>query len=137
MKTGAPSSASTTAAARASRKASTASGGYADIFLRNTLASGVIPQISLILGPSAGGAVYSPAITDFILMVETHSYMFITGPDVVKAVTHGEVTEEDLGGALHDSTSGVAHFVPTAKRRPAARCGGWSATCRRTTWTTR
>src|SRR6195952_490549 len=73
--------------------------GYADIFLRNTLASGVVPQISLILGPCAGGAVYSPAITDFILMVERTSYMFITGPEVIKTVTHEEVTKEELGGA--------------------------------------
>ena len=85
--------------------------GYADIFLRNTLASGVIPQISAIMGPCAGGAVYSPAITDFILMVEGSSYMFITGPEVIKAVTHEEVTKEDLGGAsAHMSKSGVAHL---------------------------
>src|SRR5579871_121429 len=86
--------------------------GYADIFLRNTLASGVIPQISAIMGPCAGGAVYSPAITDFIVMVEGTSYMFVTGPDVIKAVTHEEVTKEDLGGAsTHASKSGVAHFM--------------------------
>jgi len=86
--------------------------GYADIFLRNTLASGVVPQISAIMGPCAGGAVYSPAITDFIFMVEGTSYMFITGPDVIKAVTHEEVTKEDLGGAsAHASKSGVAHFT--------------------------
>src|SRR3954471_16794417 len=86
--------------------------GYADIFLRNTLSSGVIPQISAIMGPCAGGAVYSPAITDFILMVENTSYMFITGPDVIKTVTHEEVTKEQLGGAMtHNETSGVAHFV--------------------------
>src|SRR6202140_1608660 len=86
--------------------------GYADIFLRNTLASGVIPQISAILGPCAGGAVYSPAITDFILMVEGTSYMFITGPDVIKAVTHEEVTKEDLGGAAtHATRSGVCHLT--------------------------
>jgi propionyl-CoA carboxylase beta subunit len=85
--------------------------GYADIFLRNTLASGVIPQISAIMGPCAGGAVYSPAITDFILMVDNTSYMFITGPDVIKLVTHEEVTKEELGGAgTHNETSGVAHF---------------------------
>ena len=76
-------------------------GGYADIFLRNTLASGVVPQISAIMGPCAGGAVYSPAITDFIFMVEDTSYMFVTGPDVIKTVTHEEVTKEELGGALH------------------------------------
>jgi propionyl-CoA carboxylase beta chain len=86
--------------------------GYADIFLRNTLASGVIPQISAIMGPCAGGAVYSPAITDFIAMVDKTSYMFVTGPDVIKTVTHEEVTKEDLGGALtHNSKSGVAHFM--------------------------
>src|ERR1700716_4546575 len=85
--------------------------GYADIFLRNTLASGVIPQISAIMGPCAGGAVYSPAITDFIFMVEETSYMFVTGPDVVKTVTGEEVTFEELGGAAtHASKSGVAHF---------------------------
>jgi propionyl-CoA carboxylase beta chain len=85
--------------------------GYADIFLRNTLASGVVPQISAIMGPCAGGAVYSPAITDFILMVENTSYMFITGPDVIKAVTHEEVTKEALGGAsTHGGKSGVAHL---------------------------
>jgi propionyl-CoA carboxylase beta chain len=87
-------------------------GGYADIFLRNTLASGVIPQLSLIMGPCAGGAVYSPAITDFITMVKGTSYMFVTGPDVIKAVTHEEVTKEELGGAhTHSTKSGVAHFV--------------------------
>src|SRR6266481_4802525 len=86
--------------------------GYADIFLRNTLASGVIPQISAIMGPCAGGAVYSPAITDFVLMVDKTSYMFITGPDVIKTVTHEEVTKEQLGGAMtHNETSGVAHFL--------------------------
>ncbi len=86
-------------------------GAYADIFLRNTLASGVIPQLSAIMGPCAGGAVYSPAITDFIFMVEETSYMFVTGPNVVKAVTHEDVTFEELGGArVHNSTSGVAHF---------------------------
>jgi propionyl-CoA carboxylase beta subunit len=87
-------------------------GGYADIFLRNTLASGVIPQISAILGPCAGGAVYSPAITDFTYMVRGTSYMFVTGPNVVKTVTHEDVTMEQLGGAdTHASTSGVAHFA--------------------------
>jgi propionyl-CoA carboxylase beta chain len=86
--------------------------GYADIFLRNTLYSGVIPQISAIMGPCAGGAVYSPAITDFIVMVNKTSYMFITGPDVIKAVTHEEVTKDQLGGAhAHNETSGVAHFM--------------------------
>jgi len=87
-------------------------GGYADIFLRNTLASGVVPQISCIMGPCAGGAVYSPAITDFNVMVKDTSYMFITGPDVIKTVTHEEVTKEALGGAItHNSVSGVAHFA--------------------------
>jgi propionyl-CoA carboxylase beta chain len=86
-------------------------GAYADIFYKNTLASGVIPQISAIMGPCAGGAVYSPAITDFILMVENTSYMFVTGPNVVKTVTHENVTSEELGGALaHSSKSGVTHF---------------------------
>ena len=87
-------------------------GGYADIFLRNTISSGVIPQISCILGPCAGGAVYSPAITDFIIMTKNTSYMFVTGPDVVRSVTHEEVTFEELGGAeTHSQTSGVAHFA--------------------------
>lgn len=87
-------------------------GGYADIFLRNTLASGVVPQISATMGPCAGGAVYSPAITDFNLMVKKTSYMFITGPDVIRTVTHQEVTKEDLGGAMtHNAISGVAHFA--------------------------
>jgi propionyl-CoA carboxylase beta chain len=86
--------------------------GYADIFLRNTLASGVVPQISAIMGPCAGGAVYSPAITDFNIMVKDTSYMFITGPDVIKTVTHEEVTKEELGGAVtHSTKSGVAHFA--------------------------
>src|SRR5262249_19286971 len=85
--------------------------GYADIFMRNVLASGVVPQISAIMGPCAGGAVYSPAMTDFILMVDHTSYMFITGPEVIKTVTHEEVTKEQLGGAAtHASKSGVAHF---------------------------
>ena len=87
-------------------------GGYADIFLRNTLASGVIPQISAIMGPCAGGAVYSPALTDFVIMVEGTSHMFITGPEVIKAVTHEEVSFEELGGAMtHNAKSGVAHFA--------------------------
>jgi propionyl-CoA carboxylase beta chain len=87
-------------------------GGYADIFLRNTLASGVVPQISAILGPCAGGAVYSPAITDFTIMVKGTSYMFVTGPDVIKTVTHEDVTKEALGGAMtHNEKSGVAHFA--------------------------
>jgi propionyl-CoA carboxylase beta chain len=87
-------------------------GGYADIFLRNTLASGVVPQISCIMGPCAGGAVYSPAITDFTIMVKNSSYMFITGPDVIRTVTHEDVTKDELGGAVtHNRTSGVAHFA--------------------------
>jgi acetyl-CoA carboxylase carboxyltransferase component len=87
-------------------------GGYADIFLRNTLVSGVIPQLSLVLGPCAGGAVYSPAITDFTIMVDGTSYMFVTGPNVVKTVTHEEIDFEGLGGArVHNETSGVAHFL--------------------------
>ncbi len=91
-------------------------GGYADIFLRNTMASGVVPQISAILGPCAGGAVYSPAITDFIFMVRGVSYMFVTGPNVVKTVTHEEVTFEDLGGAdIHGEVSGIAHRVASSE----------------------
>ena len=87
-------------------------GGYADIFLRNTLASGVVPQISAIMGPCAGGAVYSPAITDFNIMVKNTSYMFVTGPEVIRTVTHEEVTKEELGGAMtHNAKSGVAHFA--------------------------
>ena len=91
-------------------------GGYADIFLRNTLLSGVVPQVSLILGPCAGGAVYSPAITDFNLMVEKNSHMFITGPDVIKAVTKEQVTKDELGGGqTHNSISGVAHFLSSSE----------------------
>ncbi len=91
--------------------------GYADIFLRNTLASGVVPQISAIMGPCAGGAVYSPAITDFTIMVKDTSYMFVTGPDVLKTVTHEEVSKEELGGAMtHNATSGVAHFAVDSDR---------------------
>src|ERR671915_663747 len=86
--------------------------GYADIFLRNTLASGVVPQISAVMGPCAGGAVYSPAITDFTIMVRGSSYMFVTGPDVIRTVTHEEVSKEELGGAMtHNEKSGVAHFA--------------------------
>jgi propionyl-CoA carboxylase beta chain len=96
--------------------------GYADIFLRNTLASGVVPQISAIMGPCAGGAVYSPAITDFVLMVEHTSYMFITGPEVIKAVTNEEVDKETLGGAVtHASKSGVCHLTATDDRAAIAR----------------
>jgi propionyl-CoA carboxylase beta chain len=91
--------------------------GYADIFLRNTLASGVVPQISAVMGPCAGGAVYSPAITDFIVMVEGSSYMFVTGPDVIKTVTHEDVTKDELGGAMtHNAKSGVAHFAAADDR---------------------
>jgi len=87
-------------------------GGYADIFLRNTISSGVVPQLSAVMGPCAGGAVYSPAITDFIFMVDKTSYMFVTGPDVIKTVTHEDVSKEELGGAMtHNATSGVAHFL--------------------------
>ena len=97
-------------------------GGYADIFLRNTLASGVIPQISVVMGPCAGGAVYSPAITDFVVMVENTSYMFITGPTVVKTVTHEDVTSEELGGAsVHASKSGVAHMTAANDAEALAR----------------
>src|SRR5687767_3985820 len=92
-------------------------GGYADIFLRNTLASGVVPQISAIMGPCAGGAVYSPAITDFTIMVRNTSYMFVTGPEVIRTVTHEQVTKEELGGALtHNEKSGVAHFAVDSDR---------------------
>src|SRR4051794_34362302 len=91
--------------------------GYADIFLRNTLASGVVPQISAIMGPCAGGAVYSPAITDFTIMVKETSYMFVTGPDVIRTVTHEQVTKEELGGAMtHNEKSGVAHFAVEGDR---------------------
>ena len=87
-------------------------GSYAEIFFRNVRASGVVPQISVIMGPCAGGAVYSPAITDFIIMVEESSYMFITGPEVIKTVTNEEVSFEDLGGAsTHGTKSGVSHFT--------------------------
>src|SRR5262247_2814003 len=97
-------------------------GGYADIFLRNTMYSGVVPQLSAIMGPCAGGAVYSPAITDFIAMVDKTSYMFITGPEVIKTVTHEEVTKEQLGGAAtHASKSGVAHFNETDELAAIAR----------------
>ncbi|HKJ28047.1 MAG TPA: acyl-CoA carboxylase subunit beta [Anaerolineales bacterium] len=96
-------------------------GGYADIFLRNTLASGVVPQISVVMGPCAGGAVYSPAITDFIFMVKSSSYMFITGPEVVKTVTHEDVTFEELGGAMvHADTSGVCHVAAESEAESLA-----------------
>src|ERR671921_2012747 len=97
-------------------------GGYADIFLRNTLASGVVPQLSLVLGPCAGGAVYSPAITDFTIMVEGTSYMFVTGPNVVRTVTHEEVDSEFLGGAVtHTTKSGVAHLAAPDEATALAR----------------
>jgi propionyl-CoA carboxylase beta chain len=107
-------------------------GGYADIFLRNTLVSGVIPQLSLVLGPCAGGAVYSPAITDFTIMVDGSSYMFVTGPNVVKTVTHEEIDFEGLGGArVHNETSGVAHFLaagePQALELARTLIGYWPA----------
>jgi len=93
-------------------RASLSLAGYADIFYRNVQASGVIPQLSLIVGPCTGGAVYSPAMTDFVFMVDHTSHMFVTGPDVIKTVTHEDVTKEHLGGAMtHNSTSGVAHFL--------------------------
>lgn len=96
--------------------------GYAEIFFRNTMASGVVPQLSAIMGPCAGGAVYSPAITDFVCMVDKTSYMFITGPDVIKTVTHEEVTKEDLGGAMtHASKSGVAHLVGSSEQETLAQ----------------
>ncbi len=99
--------------------------GYADIFLRNTLASGVIPQISAIMGPCAGGAVYSPALTDFVFMVDHTSHMFVTGPDVIKTVTHEDVTKEKLGGAeTHNSISGVAHFLAPRRCRVLADDSG-------------
>ncbi len=96
-------------------------GGYAEIFLRNTLASGVVPQISVVMGPCAGGAVYSPAITDFTVMVDGSSYMFVTGPNVVKTVTHEEIDFEGLGGArVHNETSGVAHFLAAGEPQALA-----------------
>ena len=114
-------------------------GGYAEVFQRNVLASGVIPQVSVIMGPCAGGAVYSPAMTDFVFMVKDSSYMYVTGPDVVKTVTHETVTHEELGGAItHSTKSGVAdrafendveallmvrrfiNYLPANNRRPAA-----------------
>ena len=113
-------------------------GGYAEIFLRNVLASGVVPQISVVLGPCAGGAVYSPAMTDFTVMVEGTSYMFVTGPNVVKAVTHEEIDAESLGGAsVHTGRSGVAHLAARTKRTRWTRCVACSRTCRRTTSATR
>ena len=112
MKTGAPLVGLTDSGGARIQEGVVSLGGYADIFLRNTLASGVIPQISVVMGPCAGGAVYSPAITDFIIMVKDTSYMFVTGPEVVRTVTHEDVSFEVLGGAwTHASVSGVAHFA--------------------------
>ena len=112
--------------------------GYGDIFLQNVMASGVIPQITAIMGPSAGGAVYSPALTDWIFMVEKTSHMFITGPEVIKAVTREMVTKEDLGGAMaHNAKSGVAHFAaPDDARLSCQDPGAAWAFCPRTTWKT-
>ena len=107
-------------------------GSYGEIFRRNVQCSGIIPQISAIMGPCAGGAVYSPAITDFIIMVEKTSHMFITGPQVIKAVTHEEVEPEALGGAIrHNSTSGVAHCRPRMIGRPWIRSGNCFPSCPR------
>jgi propionyl-CoA carboxylase beta chain len=112
--------------------------GYTDIFLRNTLASGVVPQISAILGPCAGGAVYSPAITDFTLMTEKTSYMFVTGPDVIKTVTHEDVTKEALGGARPTTRSPASPTSwPPTTRSASPWCASCSASCPRTTSTTR
>jgi propionyl-CoA carboxylase beta chain len=112
-------------------------GLYAEIFYRNVMASGVIPQISLIMGPCAGGAVYSPAITDFTLMVDKISHMFITGPDVIKTVTGEEVSFEDLGGAhAHNAKSGVAHYQAADELDCLDFARSCSPTCRRTTLTT-
>jgi propionyl-CoA carboxylase beta chain len=109
-------------------------GGYGDIFLRNVRASGVIPQISAIMGPCAGGAVYSPAITDFVFMVQDTSHMFITGPNVIKTVTGEDVTMEELGGAMtHAGTSGVAHFAPPTSSRASRTSPTCCRSCRRTT----
>ena len=114
-------------------------GGYAEIFLRNTLASGVVPQISAILGPCAGGAVYSPAITDFVFMVAGRATCSSPAPNVIKTVTNEDVTLEELGGAMtHNDEEGVAHFAADDDERACiAASGGCSASCRRTTWTTR
>ena len=110
-------------------------GGYGDMFLRNMLGSGVIPQISLIMGPCAGGAVYSPAMTDFIFMVKESSQMFITGPDVIKTVTGEEVEFEELGGAMtHNQKSGVAHFAAEDEESCLEDVRDFCRSCRRTTW---
>ena len=109
-------------------------GLYGEIFYRNVISSGVIPQISLIMGPCAGGAVYSPAITDFTLMVDKTSYMFITGPDVIKTVTGEEVSQEELGGAhAHNVKSGVAHYQATDEQDCLDTAGSCCPTCRPTT----
>ena len=135
MQVGAPVVGSTIPAARASRKASPRSRGYAEVFQRNVLASGVVPQISLVMGPCAGGAVYSPAMTDFIFMVKDSSYMFVTGPDVVKTVTHETVTHEELGGAVtHTTRSGVADLAfENDVEALLSSCGASSISCRRRT----
>ena len=109
-------------------------GGYADVFQKNVMASGVIPQISMIMGPCAGGAVYSPAMTDFIFMVKDSSYMFVTGPEVVKTVTHEEVTAEELGGDVtHTTKSGVADMAFRTTWRRCSCCAACTTTCRSTT----
>lgn len=109
--------------------------GYAEIFLRNSMASGVIPQISAIMGPCAGGAVYSPALTDFILMVKNSGYMFITGPDVVKSVTQEEVSKEDLGGVgIHMTKSGVAHLSAEMILNVSIISANLFLICRATIW---
>lgn len=109
--------------------------GYAEIFLRNSMASGVIPQISAIMGPCAGGAVYSPALTDFILMVKNSGYMFITGPDVVKSVTQEEVSKEDLGGVgIHMTKSGVAHLSAEMILNVSITSANLFLICRATIW---
>ena len=109
-------------------------GGYADVFQKNVLASGVVPQISVIMGPCAGGAVYSPAMTDFIFMVRDTSYMFVTGPDVVKTVTNEVVTAEELGGAkTHTSKSPSPTALSTMMSRRCARCAASTISCRSTT----
>ena len=113
-------------------------GLFAEIFFRNVRASGVIPQVSLIMGPAAGGAVYSPALTDFVVMVEGTSHMFITGPDVIKTVTGEDVTFEELGGAhAHASKSGVAHYQAEARRTPSPTPATCCPTCPPTTWRSR
>jgi acetyl-CoA carboxylase carboxyltransferase component len=138
IKYGCPFIASTTPAARASRKASIRLGGYAKIFDANCEASGVIPQLSVIMGPCAGGAVYSPALTDFVFMTE-NSYMFITGPEVVKAVMQENVSFDELGGGLdaHSKESGVCHFLSKDDAECLLACATCSPICPPTTRTTR